>query len=644
MEKNQDLFDKNLAFFERTQPTLFVRLSNYEPLGDIVWNEDGDPDIEFEGMQLYRMGAKKYADLQLKKFWHNPERVAINPLSSDSVDDEGKVCLYNLLKYGEDNDITYNVSRTTDHVFHLFILGIGLGFHIPELLERTQPQNVVLIEPNFEFMYNSLFIFDWEEMSEYFVTSGAKLHIMIDSDPEMVITNVRSVFRSFGPTSFDGMTVYRHYENPLMARVVKFIAENGDMLFTGLGFFEDELNMIANTHVNLKSGKERVFFANMEAKEFPVFVVGSGPSLDMAMDTIRENADRAIIISCGTALAPLLRGGVTPDFHMELERGEHQVTIPAMVADEFDLSKVCLLASTTVVEEVKNLFPKRVFYFRHMLSSFPQFSNVLHNCLRHPSPTVGNTGTSFAQDIGFREFYFFGMDLGFKDGKSHHSKNAAYKDLVGEFEALWDREAPGNFGGKVKSTHVFDWARDTLEMSMDVSFQGYRYYNCSDGVMIRRTVPMLPEFVDIPEPARPKSDFVEELISAFPVYDQDTFEQHWKEGELAGQIIELGEKMIKAIEDHPNLLTKQYVSKMADLADPLAYDSAAKMILRGSLYQLVMICEYYLDRVNGEDKRELLAEKAREELVSGIRDMCEAAKVELDYLHAHGVLKERASR
>lgn len=644
MEKNQDLFDKNLAFFERTQPTLFVRFSNYEPLGDIVWHDDGGPDIEFEGMQLYRMGAKKYADLQLKKFWNNPERVAITPLSSDSVDDEGKVCLFNLLKYGKDNDITYSVNRTTDHVFHLFILGVGLGYHIPELLERTQPQNVVLIEPNFEFIYNSLYIFDWEEMGEYFSQTGAKLHIIIENDPGVVLNEIRSIFRNFGPTSFDGLTVYRHYDNPMMTRIVKFIGENGDMLFVGLGFFEDELNMIANTHSNLKNGKERVFFASSQAKEFPVFIVGSGPSLDMAMDTIRENVDKAVIISCGTALAPLLRGGVVPDFHVELERGEHQVTIPAMVANEFDLSKICLLASTTVVEEVKDLFPKRVFYFRHMLSSFPQFSNVLHNCLRHPSPTVGNAGTSFAQDIGFREFYLFGMDFGFKDGKAHHSKDAAYKDLVGEFEALSDREVPGNLGGMVKSTYVFDWARDTLELSMDASFQGYRYYNCSDGVMIRRTIPMLPEFIDLPAPSRPKSAFLEDMISNFPVYGKETFDAHWKEGELADEIRDLGENMIQTIEDHPNLLTKQYVSKLAVLADPSGYDQAAKMILRGSLYQLVLICEYYLDRVIGEENRELLAEKAREELITGIRDMCKTAKVELDYLHTHGALKARASR
>jgi hypothetical protein len=644
MQKKQELFNKNLAFFERTQPALFVRLSNYEPLGDIVWNDEGDPDIEFEGMQLYGMGGQTYTDLQLNKFWDNPERVAITPLSSDSVDDEGKVCLYNLLKYGEDNAISYGVNRTTDHVFHLFVLGIGLGFHIPKLLERTQPQNVVLIEPNFEFIYHSLYTFDWEKMSEYFTRTGAQLNILIESDPSLVISEVRTIFRQFGPTSFDGMTVFRHYDNSLMTRIVKFISENGEVLFVGLGFFEDELNMIANTHVNLKSGKERVFYANTDPQELPVFIVGSGPSLDLAMDTIRENANRAVIISCGTALAPLLRGGVVPDFQVELERSEHQVTMPTVVADEFDLSKICLVASSTVVEEVKNPFPNRVFYFRHMLSSFPQFSNDLRNCLRHPSPTVGNAGCSLAQDLGFRELYLFGMDLGFKDGKSHHSKNAAYTELVGEFEAQWDRVAPGNFGGKVKSTHVFDWARDTLERSIDVSFQGYRYFNCSDGVMIRRTIPMLPELISIPKPSRPKTAILDDIMTGFPIYNEETFAQHWQEGDLVQQISDLGEDMIRIIENYPNLLTKQYVSKLALLVDPHGYDDTAKMILRGSLYQLILVCEYYLDRAIGEDNRKLLAQKARAELIFGIRSMCETAKVELDHLHDHGVLKERATR
>lgn len=647
MTDSDNLFEQNLRFFKKINPPLAQQFENHKPLSTLVFDEDGEPDILFQGMKLYGTGAKKHADAQHAKFWKKPGVITLTPGSVSETDSEAKKLYDDLHDFAKANAITFNNDRTTRNAFHLFVLGVGLAQHIEPLINEVKPRNLVLIEPNPEFLYQSLFTFDWEGVLSPLIEEGVNIQVMVDDKPSQLIIAIRSVYTQFGRSSFDGLTVYRHYENPAFDAVEKFFAKEGDKLFSGMGYFEDEINMIANTYNNLKGGEERIFYADLEPKDFPIFVVGSGPSLDGAMDAIKSNAHKAVIVSCGTGLLPLLRAGVQPDFHVELERAKYQVEIPLAVADEYDLSDICLVGSTTLVPDIRKVFKKRVFYFRHMLSSFPAFSGELRNCLRFPSPTVGNTGTSFAQDTGFRQIYFMGMDLGFADPDAHHSSSSIYKtDLINKKKydlgkVGWDRITRGNFGGEIKSTHVLQWCRDTIEVSIKNSSMGHIYYNCSDGSLIEGAVPLLPEFVDLPEPTVSKAEFVNKIIQSYPVYTHNEFDAHWKQGQYIQDVRDLGGQLIGFIRDNPNLETKKYISKIMKVTNPLSCDSAASNTLRGSVYLFLVVGEFFLDRIEQPDKKAALAAFLCDAICQGIESMCDEIDVEISSLEQTGKLVNR---
>ena len=644
MVKRDELFESNLSFFKEIQPPLYERLSEHEPLASLVFDDDDDPDVEFQGMRLYGMGAKRHAELQCKKFWQNPEVVSTAPITSNSVDTEAGQVLYNTLKFAQDNNITFNEKRTTHTAFHLVILGVGLGQHIVSLLEETRARNVIIVEPNFEFLYQSMYVFDWAKELGNVIQDGGKVHLLTEASPQVLILDMRALYTEAGRSCFDGLTVYKHYENSAFDAVINFLVTEGDMLFSGLGFFEDELNMIANTYNNLKSGKEKVFFATTDQKTFPVFVVGSGASLDDSFEVIRKNAHKAIVISCGTALLPLLRNGIKPDFHAELERSKFQMEIPEVVSREFDLSDIWLVGSSTLVPGVKKVFQKRIYFFRHLLSSFPAFSGHLNNCLRFPSPTVGNTGLSFAQDNGFRTIYMFGMDLGFSNSHSHHSADSIYHKKGGGYEVPvieGGRSARGNFGGSVRTTHVLHWSRDTIEISMKHSSMGYRYFNCSDGAFVEGTVPMLPEFVDLPELDEPKDVYLERLINNYPTYSKADFDSHWQDGQIIKSVREKADKFIQCIRENEDLSTKKYISVLMEMANPHKYDDAATMVLQGTLFQMLIVGEYYLDRIEQEDKKDKLMAYVRDEYCQLLDQLCDIVDDELTALQNTGKLATR---
>jgi hypothetical protein len=644
MTGSEDLFKQNLDFFKELNPVLAERLAAHEALSTLVLDDDGEPDVVFQGMKLYGKGAQKFAAEQIEAFWQSPGVIKLARESVIVTDSEATKLLNGLVQFADDNAITFSEERTTRTAFHLIVFGAGLGQHIKSLLEDVQPRNLILVEPNFEFLYQSLFTFDWNGVIRPIIEDGGHVHLLIDSEPNVLITEVRRVYTEFGRASIDGLTVYRHYENPAFTAVEKFLATQGDKLFSGLGFFEDEINMIANTYNNLKGGQEKVFYAHSDQQDFPIFVVGSGPSLDGSIDVIRANQEKAVIVSCGTALLPLLRAGITPDFHAELERSKYQMEIPQGVAKEFDLSQIYLLGSTTLVPGVKQVFQNRIFYFRHLLSSFPAFSGELRNCLRYPSPTVGNTGLSFAQDIGFRLVYLFGMDFGFTDPDAHHAINSVYREQDGKhnFGTIpWDQVVRGNFGGDVKSTYVMQWARDTIEVSISNCGLGRIFYNCSDGSLIEGAVPLLPEFVDLPEPGEPKNVCIKRIVDGFPNYTDADFAAHWQDGKVIQDVRDVGHRMIESIEKNPDLKTKKYISELMKVARPIEFDDSATSLMRGSVYLLLVIGEHYLDRVVEDDKKDDLVAYIRKEYVRLIDSMCDEVAVEFSSLEKTGTLVNR---
>ena len=92
------------------------------------------------------------------------------------------------------------------------------------------------------------------------------------------------------------------------------------VFYLSSGFFEDEILMMRNTYYNLRGTAFRLVDRKRHReRSTPVFVVGSGPSLDRDIAAIKKWRDRAIVFSCGTAIGILLKNGIRPDLHVENE-------------------------------------------------------------------------------------------------------------------------------------------------------------------------------------------------------------------------------------------------------------------------------------------------------------------------------------
>ena len=114
-----------------------------------------------------------------------------------------------------------------------------------------------------------------------------------------------------------------HYPSEGIFELMKRTKQEFFLLSSGWGFFDDNIISISHCVENVR--KNLPFLITGKSLDenwsnIPVFVVGNGPSLDMAIDTLKKLQDNVIILSCGSALSALHKAGIRPDIHVQVER------------------------------------------------------------------------------------------------------------------------------------------------------------------------------------------------------------------------------------------------------------------------------------------------------------------------------------
>lgn len=651
-EERDALRARNMKVFELKYKSVFEILQKFDPKSELVFDEDGQPDMKFSGRLFYDGEIDRFTEQQLSKYWQNPNRLSIYPPLPQFLDTHvGKYLTTVLGRMNKDTGFEYSYGRSSRKAFYGIVMGVGLGRHIPEFVEKSGCRNLFLLEPNFEGIYHSLELLDWGALVMEMQERDGDVFFYITGTSQNWMDGLRFQTRYTNTNSIDGTYVYAHYNNPSFVEFSAKFNKESQLLLTGLGFFYDEQIMLRNTYDNLSGENSRIYIRSKPdvKRDAPAVIVGCGPSLDKNIEDIKRIADRAVIFSCGSALGPLMDAGIKPDFQMELENIA-VMRVMQYAAEKHDLSGICLVSSSTVEREIKDFFDTVVFYFRPALCPYPIFSNNPESCLAHPDPTVVNVGLSFAQEIGFREYYFFGTDLGQKDSDQHHAKSSFHYSDKAKNEVLQDFniEVPANFGGKAKTSSGLFWALDTVQRAILYSGNRCRYYNCSNGVRINKATPKLSRTLDLPELEKTREETVREIVESFPLMHREEFDELWQPEKMINAINDLIDELIDIIE------TKELANETDHMIDAArmfytdgkeSYKTYASLVMRGSVNQALIAADYYLSRITDETRIEegqaiireeflTLMEKLRAIVTKHIR--CQALDIEMREEHLRG--------
>lgn len=519
--KTNDNIARSRSAFAEYFPRIMAQIERGRTVESSLILENDEPtDIRVNGQLIYGGDARSFAAKQVDSFISKPLRFFVQRLDlSGCVTATGRRLIDEIEKGLRDDQFGECLTRPTKNPTFLIVFGLGLGYHLDELVRRTEAQWLILLEPLVEFFEPSFHVVDWQELTAALEDKGGGIYVITETDPSRMISAITSFISAKGIPYADGSWVFTHYPFWAFTEARNKLHEAVEFNFINRGFYEDELVMMRNAVENFATHdfwllEDRPHLRRPET----AVVVGAGPSLDESIETLRRIRDQVVLFSAGTALRPLLRNGIVPDFHCELENGAVVHDLLVETAKYGDLSKVTLLASATVDPKLPSLFGKTIFYFRDSVSS-TQILGRKHREIYGTSPTCVNLATVAAAILGFTDLVFFGTDCGTRPGKARHAKGTIYSDL-NEYssgnEANHAMEVEGNFGGVVYSEIVYDACR--LMLIDTVRHFRLSAQNCSDGALIPGARPCVPEALDLGNPPVDRAALMAALDRAMTRY------------------------------------------------------------------------------------------------------------------------------
>jgi hypothetical protein len=500
-------FTQNMAAFRQYIPHIADMYEAYQPARPFKFfcSENGQPNLAWLDDDVAVYGAEPYLICEtlvqefmekggLSKFSFSQEA---NPLGFMHVEYLNKLNAYlDEISIREDM-----LSHVPNEVPSALIFGVGLGYHLGYLYERCKIGTLFLFEPDLDLFYGSLFCFDWAPLLAYLHQENLGLHILLGQDEETIVKDFSSAIHSRGSFLIANAFIMWGYQCDKIKKLIEKVQQEYYLLVMGWGFFDDNLIALSHTINNIERAVpflKKEHRISSKYQRTPIFIVANGPSLDSAIATLEKNKDKAVIVSCGSAISALHKIGIKPDIHVETERTKIVYDFLVNLNDPDYLRDILFLSTDVIHPDCASLFNQSALVFKlgepGVVLYHNYFSHLVASAaLGGVNPLVGNIGVSAPIHLGFKNLYLFGLDNGYKNKGHHHSKLSSYYNneesagALGDMmygDSQWQRE--GNFGGTIISNAMFDTSRRVIEQVLATN-EDVRCFNCSDGAKIEKT-------------------------------------------------------------------------------------------------------------------------------------------------------------
>lgn len=366
-------------------------------------------------------------------------------------------------KYNPIEESKTMIDKYTDIIKQpiIAVYGLGIGYHIEEILKRNSSAKIYVFEGNAEiinvckkinnklFKSNNVEIIFGENIEIY-----DNLKKVTEQVQEIIIH--KSSLETIKECNYELYSIIHNY-------VISKEAV-------------DKSGLLKNNYIeNLKSDYKNIKFLIDKFKDVDksFVVIAAGPSLDNELDILRINRNKFTIITVGTALQALMKKGITPDIIVIID-GKEAV---AKQLQGFENEKIPLsflsTASKWAISRYKG--PKYMFYNRKSEDTI----------VVETGKTVAVAAISIAIHCNAEEIILLGQDLAFLNGKSHtntYENIYGYKDkpIINRYSKL----VKGINGKMLETTKGYIYFKEQIEKIIDLN-KNIRFINCSKGAFIK---------------------------------------------------------------------------------------------------------------------------------------------------------------
>ncbi|MDY6466257.1 MAG: 6-hydroxymethylpterin diphosphokinase MptE-like protein [Succinivibrio dextrinosolvens] len=663
----EERFCNNLKTFKKYYPEIAKRFDVYNPVKkfEFFCTQNGIPNLFFTKDNDFFYKTEDpiaYCQEEMDKFLSTAKVQQTKYLQE--FDPYGQIHFkYSNQAVAIENSLPRNKDLLIKDVKsfpNCLMIGCGLGYHLARLYEQVEIENLVLVEPDPDLFYASMFAFDWSNLLEYLHESEHQIHFIIGAELDQLFLELESCYTKSGIFLSGSWFTYIHYINDETKKTWDEIKKHYDQIHEAIGFFDDHL-FATSQGIELINNKHKFVLKKplkKEYKDLPVFVIGAGPSLDHDIPFLRKYQDKAIVIACGTAIDSLYHAGIKPDLYVNLERtfniGDSTLGV---IPDKKFLQDIIIVASDTCHRNTLKYFKNSAIFakndepfFPYLTSYYPELENIQE--IKLSNPVVGNAGLASAIYFGFENIYLFGIDNGKKIGTSqmHSSFTTLYSnrgvvDNAGSYQI--EKVLPGNFGGQCESSFFFAMSGHNIGFLLQMeklNNDKLICHNCSDGIFMENTIPTHSD--ELTGEFASKSDIDKHKFSEYLIGEKTAvlhFPEHVfsklfdseKFNEICKKSLLMLDNLPDNRSDYVKVMVKlsKYIFELTKYKDTFYYGS----VLNGSIQNLFILVSRALYHSSEETK----CIDGANRIMNLVRDFLTEAQVLFSYLPDYAMWDHR---
>jgi hypothetical protein len=312
-----------------------------------------------------------------------------------------------------------------DHKFVFFLHGLGLGYHLERLLDKSSSEALaVVFEPDVALLKTTLWHRDFSEAIDdrrlVFVAGGDKASLFnrLSAKMALVIAGAEAIHHAPSVQlhpDFHAETAHWCDEFASYARTsINTLVLNGR---------KTAENVTRNVGWYAAAGSVDRLKDRYKGK--PAVIVSAGPSLRKNKHLLRGLEGKAVIIAVQTTLQPLLEMGVEPHFVTSLDYHE----ISARFFEKLPKNlRTELVAEPKAAKVVLGLHPGPVTILGNDYAERLLRDQKLNKGALRGGATVAHLAFYLAEHLGCDPVIFLGQDLGFSDGLCY-APGTSYEDV-----------------------------------------------------------------------------------------------------------------------------------------------------------------------------------------------------------------------
>ena len=245
---------RNVTAFEKNDPeTLDILVGINDPITSPVYDNGKIVNIDLGGGELYPKPAEHWTEDQLADFRENPDRLIFKDPSHCNLSGYSFKFFEPMQEYFAEKNLEEEITAgPVVDIGFLFVFGVGLGYHLRELVETTPAKRIILIEPIAEFVLHSFSTIEWKDIYRIAKKRGITIYNCLEAKPEDILRFLEHTLGAVGNTFLDGSYYCPHYYSWTLKESYDLLQERIKHYFVSSGFIEDEIGMMENTHTNIK--------------------------------------------------------------------------------------------------------------------------------------------------------------------------------------------------------------------------------------------------------------------------------------------------------------------------------------------------------------------------------------------------------